>query len=65
MGLGMIMYFKSIKTFSIIFLVMCIINIIPLYVYTSNHKNAPLLDYKDYLFKTTIGNIGSSNYKKI
>ena len=61
MGLGMVIYFKVLKTFAIIFLCLIILNIPLYYIYYSNHPQFTVASYKDALFKTTIGNIGSSN----
>ena len=61
-GIGITNYFKTVKAFSIIFLIMVIINI-PVYVmYTQSHKENEVLTYQDALFKTTIGNIASTLY---
>lgn len=63
LGLGMIVYFKIIKALAIIFLIMSIINGFLYYVYITNHKLIPVNNYRDALFKTTIGNIGSGKIK--
>lgn len=58
-GLGMTNYFKIIKTFTIIFFIIVLLNIFLLIVYTNSNRHEKIKDYKDILFKTTIGNIGS------
>ena len=60
-GLGMTNYFKILKTFGFIFLIIILINIIIFMVYTNSNMNEKNLvkDYKDALFRTTIGNINS------
>lgn len=63
MGIGLVFYFKNVKAFAILFFIILLYNIPLYYVYTSNHLEKPILSYKDALFKTTIGNIGSSNNK--
>ncbi len=60
LGLGMVVYFKILKTYGITFFLIVLMNIFLYYVYVSNHPEDKVLNYKDALFKTTIGNIGSS-----
>lgn len=60
-GLGMVVYLKILKAFTIIFFVISFFNIPLYYIYSSNHPQYIVTSYKDLLFKTTIGNIGSSN----
>ena len=59
MGLGMVVYFKILKAFTIVFLLINLINIPLYFVYMSSHQEYSPNGYKDYFFKTTIGNIGS------
>jgi hypothetical protein len=59
LGLGMVVYFKILKAFTIVFLCIVIINIPLYYIYTINHNESAARGYKDMLFKTTIGNVGS------
>jgi len=61
-GLGMVIYFKLLKTFGIVFFLICLFNILLFYVFTNSHKELVVKSYQDALFKTTIGNIGSSKY---
>jgi hypothetical protein len=63
LGLGMVIYFKVLKAYSILFFVLILLNIPLYYIYTSNHPEFQVTSYKDALFKTTIGNIGSSKIK--
>lgn len=59
-GLGIINYFKTLKTYCIILIIIIILNI-PIYImYTQSHKEKPILNYQDVIFKTTIGNIASN-----
>lgn len=62
-GLGMVVYFKILKAFTIIFFLITLLNVFLYYVYISNHKETRVVNYEDALFKTTIGNIGSSLYR--
>lgn len=64
LGLGMVFYFKLVKCFTIIFFVISVINIPLYYVYFNSHSEYKASGYQDYLFKTTIGNIGSSKIYK-
>jgi len=59
-GLGIIMYLKILKTLSIVFLIICLLNGLLYWVYISSHAETPMTSYLDYFFKTTIGNIGAS-----
>jgi hypothetical protein len=61
LGLGISNYFKTLKTLGIIFFIIILINIFLLIVYTNSKKDEKIKDYKDALFRTTIGNIGSGN----
>ncbi len=61
-GLGMVIYFKILKTFGIVFFLICLFNILLFYVFTNSHKELEIKTYQDALFKTTIGNIGSSKF---
>jgi hypothetical protein len=60
LGLGMVIYFKILKAFTIVFFFIIILNIPLYYIYSINHPDYQASGYKDMLFKTTIGNIGSS-----
>lgn len=61
-GIGVITYFKTLKSYCIIFFILTIINI-PLYViYTQRHTNKKVDNYMDLFFKTTIGNVASKLY---
>jgi hypothetical protein len=60
-GLGMVVYFKILKTFGIIFFLISLFNIFLFYVYINSRKEVQVSSYIDALYKTTIGNIGSSN----
>lgn len=60
LGLGMVVYFKIIKTFAIVFFLIMLFNIPLYYVYTTNHSEKSIINYKEAFFKTTLGNIGSS-----
>ena len=59
LGLGMVIYFKIVKAFSIVFFLIMMFNVPLYYIYTSNHKGTTVLNYREALFLTTIGNIGS------
>lgn len=59
-GLGIIMYLKILKTLGILFLIICLFNVVLYWVYASSHDESPIATYMDLLFKTTIGNIGAS-----
>jgi hypothetical protein len=59
LGLGIANYFKIIKTLGLVFFIISILNIFLFIVYTNSRKQVKIKDYKDALFKTTIGNIGS------
>jgi len=61
-GLGMVIYFKIIKTFGIVFFLICLFNILLFYVFTNSNKELKINSPQDALFKTTIGNIGSSKF---
>jgi hypothetical protein len=60
LGLGISCYFKLLKAYLICFLVISILNIPLIYIYSSNHPEDLVENYRDALFKTTIGNIASS-----
>jgi hypothetical protein len=60
LGLGMMLYFKIVKAFAIIFFIIVIFNTPLYYFYSINHKEFQVKSYQDVLFKTTIGNVGSS-----
>lgn len=65
LGIGMIVYFKFLKALVVSFLVISLFNIPLLVTYNKNHKEKKVNDYMDALYKTTIGNIGSSLYSCI
>ena len=59
-GLGVLVYMKILKSFAIIFFLISIFNGFLIWVYSASHSEASIITYRDLLFKTTIGNIGSS-----
>lgn len=59
-GLGMTNYLKILKTLSITFFIIILMNIV-LYVTFTGSNPRKVRDYNDALFRTTIGNIGSGN----
>jgi hypothetical protein len=61
LGIGMVCYFKILKVFLICFLLITIFNIPLYYIYYNNHTEKAITNYRDALFKTTIGNIASGN----
>ena len=62
LGIGMIIYFKFLKALVWSFFVICLFNIPLLVTYYQNNKQKKVNSYMDALFKTTIGNIGSTMY---
>jgi hypothetical protein len=62
LGLGMVIYFKILKAFTVVFFCIILLNIPLYYIYSINHPEYEGSSYKDMLFKTTIGNIGSSKF---
>ncbi len=54
-------YHKILKSFIICFFVMMLINSPLYYIYYYSNNNTPLVDYKDAIFRTSIGAISSSN----
>jgi len=60
LGVGTDCYFKVLKVFIICFFLISLINIPLFYVYYVNNTNKAIINYRDALFKFTIGNIGSS-----
>lgn len=59
-GSGIISYFKMLKAYCIVFLIISIIHI-PVYImYTESNQSKPITSYQDLFFKTTIGNVASS-----
>lgn len=62
LGIGMIVYFKFLKALVLSFFVISLFNFPLLVSYHKNHKDEKVKDYMDALYKTTIGNIGSSLY---
>jgi hypothetical protein len=58
-GLGMTTYLKIIKTLGFAFFIIILLNIFLFIVYTNSNKSNKIKNYKDALFRTTIGNIGS------
>jgi hypothetical protein len=61
LGLGMTNYLKILKTLGFVFFFIILLNIFLFIVYTNSNKSNKVKDYKDALFRTTIGNIGSGN----
>lgn len=59
LGFGIITYFQSLKAFILLFFIISIINIPLLFVYTQSHPEKPIINYQDFFFKTSIGNISS------
>ncbi len=59
-GFGMNIYFKTIKSLILVFFIIAIFNIPLNAMYYYNSVKWGVKDYKDALFKTTIGNIASS-----
>ncbi len=62
LGIGMICYFKLLKAFLLCFLIITIFNIPLYYIYYNNHVEKSITNYRDALFKTTIGNIASGKF---
>ena len=61
-GMAVNAYFKIVKSLILVFLIISILNI-PLYaMYYYNSLYLDVKDYRDALFKTTIGNIASSKF---
>ena len=60
LGLGILCYFKFLKVLMYCFFIISIINIPLLYVYFTNNQKIRSTSYRDFIFKTTIGNIASS-----
>ncbi len=58
LGLGIVIYFKVLKAFSLLFFIIFIINIPMLYIFVSS-KIKEVKDYNDALFRTTLGNVAS------
>lgn len=58
LGLGMVIYFKVLKAFSILFFIVFLINIPMIYIFTSS-KVTDIKDYNDAIFRTTLGNVAS------
>lgn len=58
-GVGIVVYFKILKCLLICFFIICIFNI-PLYIIYVQSSSKPVTNYKDAIFMTSIGNIGSS-----
>lgn len=59
-GLGINIYFKTVKSLILVFFIIAIFNIPLNAMYYYNSVAWGVKDYKDALFKTTIGNIASS-----
>jgi hypothetical protein len=59
LGLGVVIYLKLLKAFSIIFFLILLVNIPLLIVYISNKKDQKPANINDALFRSTIGNIAS------
>lgn len=62
-SLGFEVYFKILKAFIVGFLLISLVNIPIILIYSMNNSNITSNNYKDSLFKTTIGNLGTSKYK--
>jgi len=58
-GVGIVVYFKILKCLLICFFIICIFNV-PLYIIYVDSSSKPVTNYKDAIFMTSIGNIGSS-----
>jgi hypothetical protein len=65
LGIGMVCYFKVLKVFLICFSIITLFNLPLYYIYSNNHPEVMVSNYRDALFKTTIGNIASSKYYNI
>lgn len=65
LGIGMVVYFKFLKALLICFLLIAALNSFLLVSYMSNYHDRPTKSYLDSLFRTTIGNIGSTLYNCI
>lgn len=65
LGIGMVVYFKFLKALLVSFLLIAILNSFLVISYISNHHDKPAKSYLDSLFRTTIGNIGSTLYNCI
>lgn len=59
-SLGFEVYFKILKALIVCFLLISLINIPIILIYSMNNSNITSNNYKDSLFKTTIGNLGTS-----
>lgn len=59
LGLGIVIYFRILKTLAGVFGFIIFINLPLLYIYSTNHEEFEPTNYNDVLFKTTLGNIGS------
>jgi hypothetical protein len=60
LGLGVVIYFKVIKSFAICFFFMSLICAPLYYFYLYSNIDTPIIDYKDAMFRTSIGAISSS-----
>jgi len=60
LGVGTDCYFKVLKVFIICFFLISLINIPLYFVYYNNNKDKVVTNYRDALFKLTIGNLASS-----
>lgn len=58
-GLGMDIYFKIVKSLMLTFFIIAILNVPLIAIYYYNSVTIGVKDYKDALFKTTLGNIAS------
>ncbi|MCQ2818082.1 MAG: hypothetical protein MJ252_12520 [archaeon] len=61
-GAATVIYFKMLKSLIICFLVVSILNLPLIFFYSKNNSDKKIASYTDVLFKTTIGNIGSTVY---
>ena len=59
-GLGTVIYFKVVKSYIICFFIIFLINLPLYYIYTTSNSNTQISDYKDAIFRTSIGSISSS-----
>lgn len=62
LGIGMIIYFKLMKTLMLGFSIVVFLHLPICFIYFINHQEKKANDYNEYLFKTTLGNIGSTLY---
>lgn len=63
-GLGMTSYFKTLKSLLWSLGIIVLLNVIVYFIYISSHTEQTPNTLNEYLFKSTIGNIGSSKLLK-